>query len=664
MSGICNRGQNVLTLKKRVIPKDLLVRGPGGEEFKDIAHADALAANARLASALARLNRDALKNVGLHHSELYRIFGRNHHVDLRSDAPNAMIRPMTLPPNPPRRRDVALMLALSALAFAAVAPTLTWIEFSGGSENLNIATALEIRRSGNWLIPTLQNQPRVAKPPLTAWITASLIRRSTLEAISSPDAAVRQRGFRQLAWDVRWPALLAAALTAAAVYELGRLAGGWKLGLISSLIFITNYAFMRYARASTTDVQLALWVTLANVFLVRLLYFGQLWLGLIGAAVALGLGFLSKGPVALAQSVAPAALVGLYRGWKGGWQTRPSLFRNIGVAAAVLLVIALPWFAIVALKYPAFSVWYREITRQGATDLKGSPWSSYFTIIPDLLPWAVFLIAGLLVLYMSGGKSRQTQSSTLPGHRPVLIYMFMLVLVPILIMSMARDRKDRYLLPLIGPACVIAAYGAWLYIRMGGGANPFWRKLALAHWVIIAAEAVGFPIVAMTRLLEASAMAGGGPWLPWRLGASAACAGAAIVATGYFVQRRHSWSIVITSVLAMFLASVIFSYGYARDDGGCSELRPVAERIWREAPGAEVYTYTPGRRGPLDLSIYLNRVAPPLEEKDLAVAKSDRPQFLVVLQRKNEAEPPVGSGWRNLARFEGNDLWHLYERGR
>src|SRR5688572_22604704 len=73
------------------------------------------------------------------------------------------------------RWGLAATFAVAIVCFALIAPTLTWLEFSSGSENLNVATALEILREDRWLLPTLDGEPRVAKPPLTAWITASSI---------------------------------------------------------------------------------------------------------------------------------------------------------------------------------------------------------------------------------------------------------------------------------------------------------------------------------------------------------------------------------------------------------------------------------------------------------------------------------------------------------
>src|SRR5688572_19665797 len=94
-------------------------------------------------------------------------------------------------------------LGVALLFFVAVAPTLTWLEFSNGSENLNVATVLDTKRSGQWLVPRLQGEMRTQKPPLTAWITGAAVRESTSEGLSFREPTLRDRAARQLAWDVR-----------------------------------------------------------------------------------------------------------------------------------------------------------------------------------------------------------------------------------------------------------------------------------------------------------------------------------------------------------------------------------------------------------------------------------------------------------------------------
>ena len=82
-----------------------------------------------------------------------------------------------------RHRILAIVAALGLLL--AIAPTLPWQDFSSGPENLVVATSMEMRRGGPWLVPTLQGEPRIAKPPLAAWITAAAIRPATLRDIDT-----------------------------------------------------------------------------------------------------------------------------------------------------------------------------------------------------------------------------------------------------------------------------------------------------------------------------------------------------------------------------------------------------------------------------------------------------------------------------------------------
>ena len=83
--------------------------------------------------------------------------------------------PATIAPPPSRGRIAATMAGIVLFFFAAIAPTLSWIEFSNGLETLNVETVLEMRRGGPWIIPTLAERQRINKPPLTAWFTAAFV---------------------------------------------------------------------------------------------------------------------------------------------------------------------------------------------------------------------------------------------------------------------------------------------------------------------------------------------------------------------------------------------------------------------------------------------------------------------------------------------------------
>src|SRR3954471_5446591 len=136
----------------------------------------------------------------------------------------------------PREQPRATLLPwlVAAGFFLAVAPTLSWLQFAGGSENLVVETVLEMRRGGPWFIPTLQGYPRLSKPPLTAWLTAAAARPETVQRLSSRDPDARRTAFRVFAWEVRWPSLLSACGMLLATYALGELLLGRSVGLASA----------------------------------------------------------------------------------------------------------------------------------------------------------------------------------------------------------------------------------------------------------------------------------------------------------------------------------------------------------------------------------------------------------------------------------------------
>src|SRR4051812_23103072 len=106
-----------------------------------------------------------------------------------------MLRPTT------RRPGFGAATLLAIAFFIAIAPTLSWLEFSGGSENLVVAAALEMKRGGPVFVPNLQGETRVAKPPLATWASAAAIRSETFAQLSNPDPALRDAAYHRIAFE-------------------------------------------------------------------------------------------------------------------------------------------------------------------------------------------------------------------------------------------------------------------------------------------------------------------------------------------------------------------------------------------------------------------------------------------------------------------------------
>ena len=300
------------------------------------------------------------------------------------------------PPPRPRASLLAPFL-VAALFFAAIAPTLPWLQFAGGSENLVVETVLEMRRGGPWFIPTLQGHPRLSKPPLTAWLTAAAVRPDTVERMSARDPARREAAFREFAWQARWPTLLSSCLMLVAAWALGDLLLGRPVGLVAAVACGSSLLFLRFSRSATTDVQLALWVAVTNAFLALAFLRGRYWSGFVGAGVGLGLAMMSKGPVGLVQSALPFALFLLWRRLASPAaepaDAPPMRKWTAAVAGAVaMLAVALPWYVVVLRRHPdIMSAWVMEVTREGATQLAPDPWYTYLVFFVWMLPWLSFL---------------------------------------------------------------------------------------------------------------------------------------------------------------------------------------------------------------------------------------------------------------------------------
>ena len=178
--------------------------------------------------------------------------------------------------------------------------------------------------SGNWIVPRFQEQVRLRKPPLNYWLVASLQKATGQTA--SPFWA-------------RIPGLLAGISLVLLVYVITSRLFSTTAGLWAGLCMALNYGFIRHARLAETDTTLTLFTTLA-IFFVYLAFQGnrRFWWPLAG--IAMGLGFLAKGPAALAMPMLAMFFyaVGVEEGRKN--------FSWVGLLLMLICaaVIAAPWY--------------------------------------------------------------------------------------------------------------------------------------------------------------------------------------------------------------------------------------------------------------------------------------------------------------------------------
>ncbi len=144
----------------------------------------------------------------------------------------------------------------------------------------------EMIESGNYVVPHWNYEPWFDKPPLLTWTTALFYRMFEVNEF----------------WSRAASAFSGAALIIL-TYLIGRALYDKYVGFFGSLILLTSYQFVKYARLGMTDVLLTLFIFMAVYAYIRLRNGNQKWWYIIW--ISCSLAFMVKSVAAL---IAPAMI--------------------------------------------------------------------------------------------------------------------------------------------------------------------------------------------------------------------------------------------------------------------------------------------------------------------------------------------------------------------
>ena len=242
----------------------------------------------------------------------------------------------------------------------------------------------EMLQSGEWIVPTLQGEPYLDKPPLLYWLVM-----------------IQYRLLGVHAWSARLVPALAVHATVLLCYLLGRRSLGDRPAWWAALFLALAPGFLGMARLLLLDGLLTLWATLGLLAAFEAIRGDRLrWGWWLLAAVACGLGVLTKGPVALVLLVPP---LWLYR-WLAGQGVGPG---RLGWSAfvAIVLAVALPWYVALAVRIPAFAsyfLWEHNVQRFLSPAMHTRGVWFYLPVLALVLLPSSLLLGPLLRLLLSG----------------------------------------------------------------------------------------------------------------------------------------------------------------------------------------------------------------------------------------------------------------------
>lgn len=201
------------------------------------------------------------------------------------------------------------------------------------SEGRVARAAQEMLDRGEWVLPYLNGEPRIKKPPLASWAVM-------LWALAFEGGVVTERAAFA-------PSVLAGVLSVLLVYAWrARLRSGdaqadRSAGFLAALVLAGSLGFLGQARQADLDIWLALFTVLAFWAWERYRLEGASG-ALAVFYLALALGFLTKGHVILVTVVPPLLIwrfMEARRGTPEPSAVRPWRWHAIGIALFLLLVL-------------------------------------------------------------------------------------------------------------------------------------------------------------------------------------------------------------------------------------------------------------------------------------------------------------------------------------
>ena len=330
-------------------------------------------------------------------------------------------------------------------------------------EARNLATAQEMVEYGNYLLPTLNGEPRFEKPPFPTWIAAGIER-------LTPGNLVVQR----------YAAGLSATLMTVFLYLLTvRLTRNKVLGLVASLIMATTVNVILTGRTATWDIYTHSIMLGAIYFMVAALQEkGAQWKYFLLSGLFTGLSFLSKGPVSWYALLLPflVSYIIVYRADITGKK------RAIAGMVLVALAVSFWWYGYACFFHQDFAAGIARKEMSSWLNYNVKPWYYYWQFAAEGGIWALFWITAIIYFFIN------KKTIYLKEYK----FSFIWFVASLVALSIIPEKKTRYLLPLLIPGAMVI--GFYMYQMIFAMKTKYEKVIFRINTVVISVILFALPI--------------------------------------------------------------------------------------------------------------------------------------------------------------------------
>lgn len=481
-------------------------------------------------------------------------------------------------------------------------------------------TSVEMMRSGDYVVPTFEGEPRLVKPPLLHWVQSSLFQ------LAGPSELL-----------ARLPSASATFVSLFLVAWIGWRRFGVEGSAWAAAVFLTSPLVVVIARVGTLDALLSVHIlAVLALEMVQHDHAGLERYGVIG--LLLGLAFLVKGPVGIALPL----LMILAGRTATGRDVMPS-WRTTLTTAATTAAVMLPWGVVflerIGGKNVVQLVRTETVDRAVAGTSHIEPWWYYLAVcLVAFLPWA-----GPLFLGIGRGLARWRDQESPTGPFAAAAFC-----AGLLFFSLSKGKLPNYILPLAPLAALVVTFELGQEL-----VNPARHRAGsslVATTLVALSVGLGF---ASALSLETAVQGAAG------LGAAAFGVAALVALYGILKSApRIVYGAAAVSQFAFLLAVVVASPPVLATNRSAALLVARVPALRSTRPLVLVGGHLPS------LTYYADRVPERIRGEQLAdrLARGDAP--LIVIVNDNDPNGVPGRVRRRLKELARSGKMRVFEPAR